>query len=299
MTTINAHYLVIASALLLVVTALGQTEYMWTGDAATDNFSTAENWTPAGSGFNHDEAYIIPHGSSVTVRGGIYDVAYWQVQSGSTLTVEEGSTLRLNLPAQALATSSTTPTRMIINGVVDTQHLRYDLNGTSGTIEILINGSWDTYSANTGLPTGGCSLLMEVAGTYSLCHRVATPFGRLGMTKAAPEATHRINVLEGGTVTLQKNLTMQADSNNSASIWLSGGTLDLQYYDILYLDLDLSNPENGLLVKKIGSKITMLGDRVSDMNQWIARGLLKSEVGELLVTYHAGPDQTLVTTPNR
>ncbi|AKJ65157.1 glycosyl hydrolase 115 family protein [Kiritimatiella glycovorans] len=274
--------------LSVAVIPAGAAPYSWDGGGDGTSFGDAGNWNPAGSSFTTGDDYAIGDGSSVNVTGTVEVGSIRLYGSEGSLTIEEGAALSIADSTSGTISQIDASSTVTIDGTLSTGSQRYDIRGQSGTVKIAVNGTWDAAPANNGI-TDDANVLFEVNG--SMDFGIRHSFGRVA---GGGQRDHRISIYPGGTVTMQQPLSLQAAHGHTASIRLTGGTLDMGGETYEYEKLDLSDEDNGIIFRDADSTLRLSGDRRDRVQAWIDDGALRSEVGSLTSRYDPAGNTTTV-----
>jgi hypothetical protein len=283
--------IVAAVGLFLLPTPAFATSFTWDGGAGTRNFGDADNWNPNGTTYTTADDFLIDEGAEVEVTDtfeiGSIDLA----GSGESLTINNGATLSFANSTSGTLSFFTADSSLTVNGTLNAGGNRYDIQGNGGTFEMEINGSV-IGMGNNGI-TDGANILVEVnrGGYYELGSRTA-----IGRTLGGVPRIFEFEINPGGTIRLFRDLELKAADPHTVAIRLNGGSLEMGFYHYTYPNLNTAdNEDNGIIFDDSSSKITLAGDRVSEVNGWIADDALRSKVGALEVSYDSSNDVTTVT----
>ena len=272
--------------LLLSAPSLSAQAFTWDGGASTTNFGDAANWNPSATYTTSDD---FETGANTITVASDFSIGSLAVQDGADFTINSGNTFTINSNSSMGRTSSLT-----IDGTLDTNGSRLDFVGNGGSLDIDINGSL-LLTNNNNVISDGTFTTFNINNGGLWEYRSAVAFGRIA--SAAANFAHRANIFTGGTVDLSSDLELQAATNggtHTSAFELEGGDLNFGTNDYVYTNLDTSNASNGIIFDDVGSTITLSGNRVSEVNTWIADNALRSNVGSLSASYDSLSDVTTV-----
>ncbi|WP_136078856.1 hypothetical protein [Pontiella desulfatans] len=259
--------------------------YTWDGEANTAVFADQMNWVPGGSAFAAADEFQLD-GGAYAIIGSNLSVAAFNVDGGSVLQVDRGSTLTIN---QNNATDLKSG-RLNVYGTLDFGGNRWDTSGVGGQVIVNVEGEL----TGSGNFYGGQQVNTEINVTGLFRHKLSG----FGATVAGSSPrVQRMRVLDGGTYRAVGAIVLRSHTNNTAAIELCGGTMVVEAgVSYTYTDL-VMNGDDGIIFKSPGSTLVLEGDRQVDVALWIADGALSSEVGAMGVHYDSDADETAVSVP--